>query len=390
MFAVAWVAACAPSIQRMPAEPDRMLEAEVPNIPGARYWRSEPPDNIDALVSELLAQRTASGIDADIKMLALSGGADDGAFGAGVLAAWSDRGDRPEFHLVTGVSTGALSAPFVFLGSDWDDELKRIYGGFPSDRIFRQRLLINILPDVSAADPAPLKAIIAEDVTEEFLELVAAEHRRGRRLLVQTTNLDAQEAMIWDMGVIAGSGAPNAVELFRDVLMASASVPGAFPPVLIEATIDGEIIDEMHVDGGVASESTLLEFWQADLEGVFNYRPGTKLEFYVIRNGRIAPERRAVDYNLLSIAGRSASTLIKNLGTSDLLAAYNAAQLRSGAIYMTWIGEDFDAQYPGPFDPEYMQALFDYGYDLMARGVAWSSKPPQLMTAEERRAALFR
>ena len=57
--------------------------------------------------------------------LAISGGGDDGAFGAGLLAGWSARGDRPVFGLVTGVSTGALSAPFAFLGGEYDAKLKQ-------------------------------------------------------------------------------------------------------------------------------------------------------------------------------------------------------------------------------------------------------------------------
>ena len=162
---------------------------------------------------DLLSRRRLAGTDRNAAVLALSGGADDGAFGAGLMAAWTARGDRPEFQTVTGVSTGALSAPFVFLGPDWDDELRRVYGGFPPDRIFATRFLVDILPRASAADSAPLAALIAEFVDERFLALVAREHRRGRRLLVQTTNLDAQRAVIWDMGAIAASGAPSQIIL---------------------------------------------------------------------------------------------------------------------------------------------------------------------------------
>jgi hypothetical protein len=264
--------------------------------------------------------------------------------------------------------------------------LREVYGGFPPDRIFVTRLLIDILPRASAADPGPLADLIAGYVDENFLALIAHEHLRGRRLLVQTTHLDAQRAVIWDMGAIASSGAPNALQLFRDVLLASASVPGAFPPVLIETEIDGAIHDEMHVDGGVISESTVLTEWQT---GIMEYA-GRGPTLYVVRNGRVAPEPKTIRYELLAIAGRSASTLIKSQGLADLIDAYQVAQLRNSEIYMTWIGEDFRAEYPGPFDPGYMRALYEYGYALMESGNAWSTKPPQLMTAEERRRAVAR
>ncbi|NJK88694.1 MAG: patatin family protein, partial [Myxococcales bacterium] len=291
-----------------------------------------------------------------------------------------------EFQAVTGVSTGALSAPFVFLGPKWDDELKKIYGGFPRERIFATRFLLDILPRASAADSSPLAALIAEYVDDAFLEEVAREHRRGRRLIVQTTHLDAQQGVVWDMGAIAASGAPNALQLFRDVLLASASVPGAFPPVLIEAELDGETYDEMHVDGGVVSQATVVAEWQADIGRYIAQGP----TIFMVRNGRVSPEPREVSYDLLSIAGRAASTLIKNEGLGDLVTAYESAQLRNADVYMTWIGEDFQANYPGPFDPGYMRSLYDYGYALMESGAAWSTKPPQLMTAAERRRTVAR
>ena len=363
-----------------------MVDAVVPNIPEARYWRDEPPETMPEIVEDILSQRRLAGTDRNVAVLALSGGADDGAFGAGLMAAWTARGDRPEFQTVTGVSTGALSAPFVFLGPDWDDELRRVYGGFPPDRIFATRFLVDILPRASAADSAPLAALIAEFVDERFLALVAREHRRGRRLLVQTTNLDAQRAVIWDMGAIAASGAPNATDLFRNVLLASASVPGAFPPVLIETELDGVRYDEMHVDGGVISESTVLTEWQADFLDIVGRGP----TLFVVRNGRVTPEPRETPFTLLAIAGRASSTLIKSQGLGDLINAYQVAQLRDSDIFMTWIGEDFRADYPGPFDPGYMRALYEYGYALMEKGEAWSIKPPQLMTAEERQRAVAR
>ncbi len=232
---------------------------------------------------------------------------------------------------------------------------------------------------------APLAELIAQFVDEELLAEVAREHRRGRRLLVQTSHLDAQRAVIWDLGVIAASGAPNAIDVFRKALLASASIPVAFPPVLFEVEVDGQIYDEMHVDGGVVSQATALTSWQVEARNLADQRGlSPAVSIYVVRNGKIAPESEAVEYGLLGIAGRSLATLIKSQGIGDLLSAYAAARIRGGDYYLTWIGEDFVQEYPGPFDPDYMSALSDYGYNLMKSGNAWERKPPVLMNATER------
>jgi hypothetical protein len=335
------------------------------------------------LVEELVAQRRDAGINR-YDTLALSGGADDGAYGAGLLSAWSVRGDRPEFVMVTGVSTGALTAPFAFLGPDYDDDLRQVYGGFPADRIFRPRSLVGILFGTSAVHVGPLRDLIANYADEEMLAAVAAEHRRGRRLFVQSTNLDAQRPVLWDLGAIAASGAPNALDVFRDALLASASVPGAFPPVVFSVDHDAEggPFDELHVDGGVVSESTTLEAWQAVVATGYEdeLREGMDgpLRFYVVRNGRISPQYAVTRNSLLGVAGRSVSTLIKFQGIADLERAYDAARLRDAEYYATWIGKEFDAPSDGPFDPEYMKALFAYGYEKFLTGHAWSERPPGL------------
>jgi hypothetical protein len=252
------------------------------------------------------------------------------------------------------------------------------------------RTWLSILPQASVADSAPLAKLIAQFVDEELLADVAREHRRGRRLLVQTSHLDAQRAVIWDLGAIAASGAPNAIDVFRKALLASASVPVAFPPVLFEVEVDGQIYDEIHADGGVISGITALTSWQMDIrEGAAQRRdePST-MRFYVVRNGTITPEPKTVDHSLIDIAGRSISTLLKSQGIGDLLSAYAAARIRGADYYVTWIGEDFVHEHPGPFDPGYMRALFDYGYNLMESGNAWARKPPVLMDEAERAAAL--
>jgi hypothetical protein len=385
------LAACS-GIPREPVPVALQEAAVVPGMPDVRYWADVAPANLDELLASLVEQREASGLGNDSVTLALSGGADNGAFGAGLLNAWTKLGTRPEFTMVTGVSTGALSAPFAFLGPDYDDALRAVYGGFPREQIFRLRDIFSILPRASVADTAPLVELIARFADKKMLAAIAHEHRRGRRLIVQTANLDAQRAMLWDLGAIADSGAPNALEMFRKILLASASIPVAFPPVLFEVEAGGRKYDELHVDGSVISVATVLSDWQVDLADVVRRkqtRAGSST-IYVIRNGRVAPEPEPVDHRLLPIAARSIGTLLKMQGVSDLLTTYVAGQVRGASYNVTWIGEEFQHEYPGPFDPEYMAALYQYGYDLMMSGNAWASKPPILMSGAEREALLRR
>ena len=165
-------------------------------------------------------------------ILALSGGGANGAYGAGMLVGWSQRGDRPEFDIVTGVSTGALAAPYAFLGSDWDDELAAAYSEGHTEGLLSWRSFAAFLSP-GLYSPRTLEALVEEHVTPALLTEIAQATREGRRLLVATTNLDSGETVIWDMGLLAEAGDENALRLFRQVLLASASIPGVFPPVLI-------------------------------------------------------------------------------------------------------------------------------------------------------------
>lgn len=390
VLVVAILSACTITQPRNPA-PIESLTGDyppaIPNIPGARYWGDRAPPDIATYLAEIDAQRRAAGLNTNNISIALSGGGDDGAFGAGLMRGWTATGRRPQFATVTGVSTGALSAPFVFLGPDYDKTLQMLYGGLSPDAYYVERSLLTILPNASVSDSAPLFGLIEKYADEGMLAKVAAEHRRGRRLLIQSAHLDAQRPVIWDLGAIASSGAPNALEVFRKALLASASIPVAFPPVVFKVEVNGRIYDELHADGGVISEDTTLAGWAYDIRRTRDQRrsglrPRT---IYLVRNGRIDPEPSTTEYSLVGIAGRAVSTLIKEQGLSNILSAYETAKLFGADFRVTWIGRDFDHPYPAPFDPGYMKALQQYGYDLMLSGDAWESRPPMLMSDEERR-----
>jgi len=378
LLAACAMVACAPTARR-PALEDADTLTPIAGIPQARYWADATPPDIEDRIAKVVRQRRSAGLTG-MTALAMSGGADNGAFGAGVMNAWTERGDRPEFATVTGVSTGALVAPFVFLGPKYDAEMKRLYGGIPTDEIIRLRSVFRVLPSGSVVDTTPMAEIISGYITEGFLAEIAAQHARGRRLFVQTTNMDAQRPVLWDMGAIASSGAPQAEALFEDVLLASASVPVAFPPVFFEfRTADGERFSEMHADGGVASQITVAEGWQGrihELSGSGN--SATRLvALYVLFNGRIDPEPQSVDFTIPEVASRALDTMTKEQRERDLANAYSAARKRDAAFRMAAIEPDFELAYSGPFDVDYMTRLYNYGYEKTLRGEIWQSAPPQ-------------
>lgn len=345
---------------------------EVMGIPGARYWADVAPHNLEDLKRKIADQRAAAGI-ARVTALALSGGADDGAYGAGVLTAWSETGDRPEFTIVTGVSTGAITAPFAFLGRKWNTELKTIFGGIPTDQIYRTQNPFNMLRDVSLVNTDPLEEQITRYTNKAFLDAIAKEHRRGRRLYVQSTHLDAQRPVLWDLGAIAASGAPNAVEVFRRAIFSSAAVPGVFNPVIFgEQLLSGER-DEMHVDGGIISQITLVRGWQRDLHRISRPVGGPTHvdEVYVILNARLAAKPVVTKSDLFSVAERSIATMIMTQYSDDLRIARGMFRRYGIAFSATWIDENFAVEKKAPFDPKYMKLLFDYGYNKALTRKVW-------------------
>ncbi|MEO1198774.1 MAG: patatin-like phospholipase family protein, partial [Pseudomonadota bacterium] len=221
-----------------------------------RIWGDREPDNVDASIAQIQQQAAAAGRHVGppsqrvASFLAISGGGSDGAYGAGLLNGWTDAGTRPEFDVVTGISTGALTAPFAFLGSAYDDRLQAIYTQFGDDDLFEQNSLPGIFGNAALYDTAKLRGLIADFINPDVVAEIAREHNRGRRLLIGTAHLDAQRSVIWDIGAIASSNQPNKGELIHSILTASAAIPGAFPAVRIQVVINNQTYDELHVDGG--------------------------------------------------------------------------------------------------------------------------------------------
>jgi hypothetical protein len=243
------------------------------------------------------------------------------------------------------------------------------------DKIYRARGLSAALFDDAMADTTPLSLVIAKYVDQQLLDAIAAEYQKGRLLMIGTTDLDAQRPVIWNIGAIAASGRPGALDLVRKILRASAAIPGLFQPVLIDVELDGKKYQELHVDGGAIAQ---LFLYPASLD---LSKSGVKREryAYIIRNARLDPDYAMAERRTVSIAGRAINTMLAASGRNDVLRLYFIAQ-RDGVDYnLAYIGADFDMPKKEEFDQAYMRALYDYGYRQIKSGQAWHKAPAGLV-----------
>lgn len=376
---IALSAACSSLPNRTDPLPSTLGDAAYfPGIPGARYWGDvrDPglSEWINAPETELRA-RYGGIMHREHHYLVLSGGGEDGAYGAGLLTGWTLTGTRPEFTIVTGVSTGALIAPFAFLGSAYDRQLEALYTTYGARDLVEPRGLLALLRNDAAASTRPLQRLIARFVDDHMVEAIAREYRRGRGLLISTTNLDAARPVTWNIGAIAASGAPSARQLIRDVMLASASIPVAFPPVMIEVDAAGRRYTEMHVDGGVTAQLFLYPSsvdWRQVVKrlGVVGMP-----RMYVVRNAKLKPAWQTVERNLFQIAGATISTLIRTQGVGDLAQTYLNAQRDGIDFRVTFIPSTFDAVAKQAFDPDYMRKLYTLGHRIGQDETAWTIPP---------------
>ncbi len=376
------LAGCSTLPDRAPYTADELNGARVVGFSGdIRIWADDTSDVVQQQVRARLQQEQKAGHFAGGKMppsymLALSGGGEDGAFGAGLLVGWSRHGNRPQFDVVTGVSTGSLIAPLAFLGSSWDRQLQEAYTTIDKKKVLVLQGLLSILTGEAIATTAPLREMVGHFVTPELVQAVAAAHATGRRLFVVTTHLDYQRPVLWDMGRIAGSGHPRAVTLFREVLVASAAMPGVFPPVYFDVESHGRQFREMHVDGGVTAQVFALPL--AITSGMLGAAARRERHMYVIINDRVAPQFDMPKRGILPIASRSISTLIKMQGASGVRDIYHLSKAARAEFNLAFIDEDFKEVTPQPFDRTYMNKLFAYGHALGSKGYPWKKIPPGL------------
>jgi len=370
--------------KRHPLPEEHVGDAEVLGTPRARFWGDLPPPWMPAWWEKSAAEMKArySGVyGREHTYLAISGGGENGAFAGGLLLGWTEAGDRPEFTAVTGISAGALIAPFAFLGPEYDPTLREVLDNLNPNAVLEKRRTLQGLRSDAMASTEPLQRLIETYIDQEMMEKIAEEHRKGRELSIGTTNLDSMRPVIWRIGAIANSGHPRALELVHQIVLASASIPGAFPPVLIEVEVGDERFDELHVDGGAASQVFLYPAgldWNALLEKLqVRGRPTV----YVIRNSRLDPMYEQIENKLFPIAGRSIESLVRTQGIGDVHGVY-LQTCRDGMDFnLAYIPSDFDEKSREEFDPKYMKNLFDMAFDRARAGYPWEKLPPQLKEA---------
>jgi hypothetical protein len=362
--------------------------AIVPGIPNARYFVGVEIEtfarDVGVARDREIAWRQSAGQGSELPpaaLLAVSGGGDKGAVGAGLLNGWTDAGTRPEFKAVTGVSTGALIAPFAFLGPEFDAILKDVYTSISPEDVLSPRSIIAAIENDGMADNRPLWTLISEHIDQALLDRIAEEHNKGRILLIGTTDLDARQPVIWNMGNIAASGAPIALELFRQILLASAAIPGAFPPTMFPVEVDGRPYQEMHVDGGASAQ---LFLYPPRLRDVMTAETGTEVTnrtgmAYIIRNSSMTATWTPVERRTINIAGRAIDSMIHTQGIGDLYRVYTTSQRDGLDFNLAYIGDDFVYENKTEqFETAFMVALYDYAYAQGRAGFPWRKTPPGL------------
>jgi hypothetical protein len=345
---LAVLAGCAAPPQRVEPLPPELADiAELPGMPAARQWGDQPPRELQAWLSlprETLRQTHSGVMRREHDYLVLSGGGGNGAFGAGLLAGWSAHGSRPEFQIVSGTSTGALIAPFAFLGPAYDATLREIYTRYATEDLVESRGLLDLLRGDAALSTARLRALIAGYLDDEVIAAIATEGARGRSLFVGTTNLDAGRPVVWDITRIAALGTPEARELIYDVILASTAIPGAFPPVMIEVEANGRRYDEMHVDGGVTSQLFLASLGIDWSDVMAHLEVQGVPDLYVIRNARVRQDAKAVPRRLVPVLTRTVSTLIRAQGIGDLAKLYAISGEYGFSYHVAWIPDSFEGE----------------------------------------------
>ena len=359
------LAACA-APPRLAFTADEQAAAQIAGIPEARQWIDAPLDTyLPGLSNALPAGRGKSAY------LAISGGGGDGAFGAGLLAGWSETGTRPEFDVVSGVSTGALIAPFAFLGPDYDATLREVYTSGFAATLLDAFDIEQALFGAGLFSNRKLHDLVRQYVTPQVLARIAAEHAKGRRLLVVTTNLDAGRGVVWDMGAIASSRHPQALALFREVLTASASIPALFPPVMIEVEGKGRRFKEMHVDGTIATPVFTIP--PALMVADKQLGPSRRnLTLYMLLNSRIDPPFETTPSSVISVSARAFSTVTRYQSRTALAGTWAFAKREGFRLELAAIDHDIPNDGgPTGFDTKYMRTLYDLGLKRGRGGSAW-------------------
>jgi len=380
--------ACASEPLRNPVPHEHIDRAELSDMPGVRVWGDELSDVLhDSLVHSIQNEKPGlfpRGPDGAFQYsgLSLSGGGDHGAFGAGFLKGWSASELRPTFKIVSGISTGALIAPFALLGSEYDQQLEAAYTTVSAADIFKKESMLSAAWRESLADNHPLQEMVHKFISDDLIDAIAVAHQNGQRLFIGTTNFDAQRPVIWNMGVIANSRHPQAYDVFRQVLVASAAIPVLFPPVMFDVEANGERYEEMHVDGGTVGQMFFYGSsigWRSVLSEASGIEePIDDSTLYLIIDGEVDPEYQDVRRRLMPITNRTIQTLIKVSAWSALYRMHMHAQQDGYAFQYVGLPDDYEPEINEPYNPEEMRRMFDIGFEMGRAGDGWRTSLPGL------------
>jgi predicted acylesterase/phospholipase RssA len=364
------------ALPRRDAPPTLFSSATPVGFPADIRFLSTDRASVEQKSTDALQRLKSSSKEGTVRALVLSGGGAGGAFGAGALVGLSRRQERPQYDVVTGVSAGALIAPFAFLGPDWDTQLTEAFTSGRGERMTVNGLLK--LPFGAARRSAALTALVDHYVTPDLINAVASEAARGRLLWVATTDLDKEETVIWDLGAIAMRGGEPARELFRDVLVASASIPGVFEPVLIHVQLDGRLYDEMHVDGN-ASTSLFV----APVAAYFALMDQPSLagaQVYVLINGQIIEAPETTPFKLGPIMTRTFAVALKHMSRAQVVAVNQFADKYRMSVQSSYLPFDYPKYSSSDFRASTMRPLFEYGARCAGSGRLWTTMDQTMAT----------
>ncbi|MCR9494796.1 patatin-like phospholipase family protein [Vibrio alginolyticus] len=353
---------------------DVEIASSTPNEP-LRMWANEAPDFLYSSHN----QTTPIKVEGEqLNILALSGGGVNGAYGAGVLMGLQEKGELKDYAIITGVSAGALIAPFVFIGGDAMPKMKEVMLNINDKNILGKKNFLNTLFKDAFTDGENLYDFIADAYPELMIEAMAQQHRNGKRLFIGSTHFDSGELVIWNIGAIANSDLADKSELIYKVLAASASIPGVFPPQFIDVEHDGETLEELHVDGGLAAQVFFnpSNFNYQQISDALGLEKAPQLD--VIRNGALKAPYRPLKDKGLDLVSKSVSSLTLAQTRGDLYRMKYISEINDIEMQFTYIDQDF--RYAkvtkDMFDHRYLLTIYEYGFKKATQGQLWVTELP--------------
>jgi len=336
--------------------------------------------SLGSVLTQKAAKYRDSNKSINMDILALTGGGSRGAFGTGLLIGWTKKGTIPNFDVVTGISTGAVMAPFVFLGGDALEKVEYFYTKMHTEEVFTSSLL-SIFGYGYVMNAKPLKVLFKKNFDKAFLDKIAAEHKKGRRLYIGTTNIDTGQLTVWDMGAIASSDRPEKYKRFRDIVYASTALPVYLPPEYIEVEAGGKKYYQMHVDGGIYTQVFMIGLLVNWAE-VLNFKKSDNTNFnatlYTVANRKYRQRDiyKPIEQAPLNIIEAYVLTEMDLLFDRSMYRLYKSCEQKNIHFKMATIPEKMPdvISVPTEFNPDKMLKLFNIGYNFGLNDINWKEK----------------